>query len=94
MLFRVNRYLSPGPELGVGIMGQPSRHYYFHRPLSVLLSPCFAAGFVLDAFEEPNPHAISKSAPSALSWDNYTEIPPILVMRLIAQPRAGASDRT
>lgn len=90
---QVNRYLSLVPELGVGITGQPSRHYYFHRPLSVLLSACFAAGFVLDAFEEPNPHAVPESA-APLSWDNFTEIPPVLVMRLIARPRAGASDCT
>jgi 2-polyprenyl-3-methyl-5-hydroxy-6-metoxy-1,4-benzoquinol methylase len=90
---QVNRYLSLAPELGVGITGQPSRHYYFHRPLSVLLSACFAAGFVLDAFEEPSPHAVHTSD-APLSWDNYTEIPPILVVRLIARPRAGASERT
>jgi 2-polyprenyl-3-methyl-5-hydroxy-6-metoxy-1,4-benzoquinol methylase len=89
---QINRYLNLVPELGVGITGQPSRHYYFHRPLSVLLSACFAAGFVLDAFEEPNPHAMPKS-PAPLSWDNFTEIPPILVVRLIARPLAAASDR-
>ena len=53
----------------------------WHRPLSVLFSACFAAGFVLDAFEAPVPNAPSKSAAS-LSWDNYTEIPPILAVRL------------
>ena len=78
---RVNRYLSIVPELGVGILGQPSLHYYFHRPLSVLLSACFAAGFVLDAFEEPSSNAAPKTA-ALLNWDNYTEIPPILIVRL------------
>jgi ubiquinone/menaquinone biosynthesis C-methylase UbiE len=90
---QVNRYLGLVPELGVGIIGQPSPHYYFHRPLSVLLSACFAAGFALDAFEEPDPHAVPKSN-APLSWDHYTEIPPILVVRLIARSRAGASEHT
>jgi 2-polyprenyl-3-methyl-5-hydroxy-6-metoxy-1,4-benzoquinol methylase len=82
---RVTRYLGIEPEQGIGIVGQPTAHYYFHRPLSVLLSACFAAGFVLDGFEEPPPHIHSKSA-TPLSWDNYTEIPPILVVRLRVKP--------
>ncbi len=91
---RVTRYLGLAPELGIGIPGQPARHYYFHRPLSVLLSACFAAGFMLDAFEEPNPHAVPPS-PSPLSWDHYTEIPPILIvrLRLAASPPCPASER-
>lgn len=78
---RVNRYLGLAPEPGIGIPGQPAPHYFFHRPLSVLFSACFAAGFVLDGVKEPPPLASPKS-PSPLSWDNYTEIPPILVARL------------
>jgi 2-polyprenyl-3-methyl-5-hydroxy-6-metoxy-1,4-benzoquinol methylase len=78
---QVHRYLSLGPALGTGIAGQPESHYYFHRPLSALFSASFAAGFVLDAFEEPNPHAVTPSG-SLLSWDHFTEIPPILVVRL------------
>jgi 2-polyprenyl-3-methyl-5-hydroxy-6-metoxy-1,4-benzoquinol methylase len=77
---RVSRYLG-APEPGTGILGQPEPHYYFHRPLSALLSACFAAGFVLDGFEEPATGAVPKSA-APLSWDNYTEIPPILAARL------------
>jgi SAM-dependent methyltransferase len=77
---RVNRYLGLAPERGIGIVGQPAPHYYFHRPLSILFSACFAAGFILDGLEEPAPHLAAKSAP--LSWDNYTEIPPILAVRL------------
>jgi len=78
---QVHRYLSLEPALGTGIAGQPSSHYYFHRPLSALLPACFAAGFVLDALEEPNPHAAQPTG-SLLSWDHLTEIPPVLVVRL------------
>jgi 2-polyprenyl-3-methyl-5-hydroxy-6-metoxy-1,4-benzoquinol methylase len=78
---RVSRYLGLAPEPGTGILGQPEPHYYFHRPLSALLSACFTAGFVLDGFEEPGTNAVPKSV-APLSWDNYTEIPPILAARL------------
>jgi 2-polyprenyl-3-methyl-5-hydroxy-6-metoxy-1,4-benzoquinol methylase len=78
---RVNRYLGLAPEPGIGILGQPAPHYYFNRPLSVLLSACFGAGFVVDGFEEPTFNIASKSL-NPLSWDNYTEIPPILAVRL------------
>jgi 2-polyprenyl-3-methyl-5-hydroxy-6-metoxy-1,4-benzoquinol methylase len=78
---KVSRYLSLAPEPGIGIVGQPQPHYYFHRPLSVLLSACFAAGFVLDGLEEPAPRVTPQTA-APLSWDNYQEIPPILAARL------------
>jgi len=78
---RISHYLGLTPELGIGILGQPSPHLYFHRPLSVLFSACFEAGFVVDGLEEPPPFASSKSV-APLSWDNYTEIPPILAVRL------------
>ena len=67
--------------MGLGILGQPVPHYYFHRPLSVLLAACFAAGFVVDGFEEPAPGTLGQ-AEKPLTWDNYTEIPPILAVRL------------
>jgi 2-polyprenyl-3-methyl-5-hydroxy-6-metoxy-1,4-benzoquinol methylase len=82
---RVHQYLGLVPEPGIGIIGQPLPHYYFHRPLSVLLSACFAAGFVLDGFEEPAFDGATKSA-TPLSWDNYTEIPAILAVRLRVRP--------
>jgi 2-polyprenyl-3-methyl-5-hydroxy-6-metoxy-1,4-benzoquinol methylase len=78
---RVDRYLGLTPEAGIGIAGQPEAHYYFHRPLSVLLAACFAAGFVVDGWEEPAPGAVNRSG-NPLTWDNYTEIPPILVVRM------------
>jgi len=49
----VRRYLQSGAQPGVAFQGQPVPHFYFHRPLSALLAPAFAAGFVLDGLEEP-----------------------------------------
>jgi hypothetical protein len=82
---KVTRYLGLTPELGIGIAGQPLPHYYFHRPLSTLFSACFAAGFILDGLEEPAPN-VPPPAAAPLSWDNYTEIPPILAVRLRPAP--------
>ncbi|PYT19647.1 MAG: SAM-dependent methyltransferase [Acidobacteria bacterium] len=77
---RVKRYKGLTPQRAVGMVGQPQPHYYFHRPLQILLATCFVAGFVLDGLEEP---AFDVSAGDlTLRWDNCAEIPPILVARL------------
>ena len=78
---RIERYLAPRPFEGLGIVGQPVPQYYFHRPLSVLLSTCFEAGFVLDGVEE---RAFDESveADRELSWANFRETPPMMAMRL------------
>lgn len=77
---KVSRYIQPWTERGIGIVGQPSSHYYFHRPISVLFNACFQAGFALDGLEEP-----VDTAPNRVwhSWGvNYAEIPPALVVRM------------
>ena len=77
---RVRQYLGLTPQKGIGIMGQPQPHYYFHRPLHTLLGTCFAAGMVLDGLEEP---AFTTSPRTFVaSWDNCGEIPPVLAARL------------
>jgi len=78
---KIERYLTPQPFEGLGIVGQPVPQYYFHRPLSVLLNTCFEAGFVLDGFEE---RAFDESveANHAFSWANFRETPPMMAMRL------------
>ena len=84
----VSNYIRPASWQGVGIPGQPTAHYYFHRPLSVLLSACFSAGFVLDGLEEPVFDDAEETA-RPLGWANFKEIPPVLVARLrLAQERA------
>jgi 2-polyprenyl-3-methyl-5-hydroxy-6-metoxy-1,4-benzoquinol methylase len=77
---KVARYLSVPPEKGVGKPGQPTPHYYFHRPLRILLTPCFQAGFVLTGLEEPA--FPQRDETRTLNWESYPEIPPILVARL------------
>jgi SAM-dependent methyltransferase len=79
---RVKRYKGLVPQRAVGIIGQPQPHYYFHRPLQALFAACFAAGFVLDGFEEPAFDIPSEDF--ALRWNNCAEIPPVLVARLRA----------
>jgi 2-polyprenyl-3-methyl-5-hydroxy-6-metoxy-1,4-benzoquinol methylase len=78
---KVSRYLTANAAKGVGVLGQPRPQYYFDRPLSLLLNTCFAAGFVLDCLEEP---AFPLGAPSKrpFSWENFSEIPPVLAARL------------
>jgi 2-polyprenyl-3-methyl-5-hydroxy-6-metoxy-1,4-benzoquinol methylase len=74
-------YLTPRAHLGEGIMGQPEPHYYFSRPLSVLLAAGFQNGFVLDALAEPGFGPGGRDGRSVNS-KNMPEIPPILVGRM------------
>jgi 2-polyprenyl-3-methyl-5-hydroxy-6-metoxy-1,4-benzoquinol methylase len=81
---KITKYLYSAPQKGIGILGQPAAHYYFNRPLHILLNSCFQAGLVLDGLEEPSfdyPHDGSQSE-RLLSWIHYHEIPPVLVVRL------------
>ncbi len=77
----VCRYARPFHARGLGMVGQPVPQIYFHRPLSVLFGAFFRTGFVLDALEEPTfpPEAVPDRS---LSWNNFPEIPPVLVARM------------
>jgi len=77
---KVVSYATPRIQKGAGIRGEPVPHYYFHRPLSVLLGACFAAGLVADGLEEPT---FAGAAPERRSfdWRNYGETPAVLVVR-------------
>jgi 2-polyprenyl-3-methyl-5-hydroxy-6-metoxy-1,4-benzoquinol methylase len=77
---KISQYATPTTHKGVGIIGQPASQYYFHRPLNVLFGACFRAGFVLDALEEPTFDADAKPN-RPFSWENYHEIPPVLIAR-------------
>jgi 2-polyprenyl-3-methyl-5-hydroxy-6-metoxy-1,4-benzoquinol methylase len=77
----VQAYITPQAARGLGVIGQPVPHYYFHRPLSALLKRCFQAGFVIDGLEEPVFPAGSQGR-RPTSWENFKEIPPVLVVRL------------
>jgi 2-polyprenyl-3-methyl-5-hydroxy-6-metoxy-1,4-benzoquinol methylase len=78
---KVAHYSIPSVKKGLGMLGQPVRQLYFHRPLSMLLGACFAAGFVLDGLEEPTFAQASFDA-THVSWVSYTDIPPVLAARL------------
>ncbi|MFH1572272.1 MAG: class I SAM-dependent methyltransferase [Gemmatimonadota bacterium] len=82
----VTGYLTPTARKTEGIVGQPEPQWLFHRPLSALLRPAFAAGFVLDALEEPALPAPEPRRPTP-RWDDMPDIPPVLVARLrLASP--------
>ena len=81
---KVSTYLHMKPQKGLGISGQPVPHYYFHRPLHVLLGTAFYAGLIMDGLEEPAFDASSKSK-RTLSWANFREIPPVLTVRMKAR---------
>ena len=78
---KVSRYIESYGRLGVGIDGEPNPHYYWHRPLSLILNTAFQAGLVLDGLEEPVFPPDTKSH-SALGWGNFRAIPPTFVARL------------
>lgn len=78
---KISRYITPSHTRGLGMLGQPTPHYYFHRSLSDIFTASFRAGLVLDGMEEPV-FDDTTSSPRPLSWANYREIPPVLVARL------------
>lgn len=78
---KVSEYLEAKMHRGIGIIGQPQAHYYFDRPLSLLLGEGFAAGFTLDGLEEPAFQPGAKAG-HPLGWANFPQIPPVLVARL------------
>ena len=78
---KIERYQTPQPYEGLAIVGQPVPSLIFHRPLSVLLTMCFEAGFVLDGIEE-RVFDDSVEADRELSWANFKETPPMMALRL------------
>ena len=64
------------------LRNQPQAQLYFDRPLTYYLNLGFQNGFVLDGFEE---RAFSPEQPQSnpLAWGgNFSEIPPVVVMRM------------
>ena len=79
---KLRTYLDLPPVKGAGAPGEPSPHYYYHRPLSELLGAAFAAGFVLDGLLEPAFSRDDADNSAGLSWTKLTQIPPVLTGRL------------
>lgn len=78
---KVSKYSGVWHQKGLGMIGQPAPHYYFHRTISDLLNTFFRYGFVLDGIEEPCFEG-QVDANRPLSWVNFRGIPPALVARL------------
>lgn len=78
---KLTRYSQPEAHKGLGVRGQPAAQYYFHRPLNNLFRLCFKAGFVIDGLEEPV-FDLAAQPNRPFSWTNFTQIPPVLAVRL------------
>lgn len=86
---KLRHYLDMPPVKGSGAPGEPTPHYYCHRPLGELLGTAFAAGFVLDALLEPAYEAEAKGSSSNLGWSRFRQFPPILSGRLRLNYKEG-----
>lgn len=79
---KLSGYLTSFTARGIALRNQPQPQIYFHRPLNELLRPFMAAGFVLDALEEPA-FAADNRPDKIDNWSgNYSEFPPVLIARL------------
>ncbi len=81
---KVSQYMTPHHARGAAMRNQPRPQLYFERPLQYYLNLGFRNGFVLDGFEE---RAFPPDHPQAnpLGWGGkFSEIPPVLVARLVA----------
>jgi 2-polyprenyl-3-methyl-5-hydroxy-6-metoxy-1,4-benzoquinol methylase len=84
---KISRYQSPYKSMGVAMHGQPVPHPYFHRSLESLLAPGLCAGFVLDGLEERSFPPDYAGGTTQLSWSgHFSEIPPVLVVRMRRRP--------
>ena len=82
---KVSRYMTPYNAEGVALRNQPKPQLYFERPIQYYMNIGFQNGFVADGFEE---RAFPADHPQTnpLSWGgNFSEIPPVLVMRMRLQ---------
>lgn len=51
---QIYKYLTPEPYKAIGIKGQSTPHFMFHRPLAYYCNLFFKTGFTLDGIEEPS----------------------------------------
>jgi len=88
---KVSRYMTPSTGRGLAMRGQPQAQFYFDRPLQSYFDLGFANGFIVDGFEE---RAFPPEHPQKhpLSWGgNYSEIPPVVVVRMRLTSTAPAA---
>src|SRR5690606_6017935 len=79
---KIGAYLDVPPTKATGAPNEPVPHYYYHRPLHQLLGEAFAAGLVLDGLEEPAFGAEDADPVRPLTWNHFTQIPPVMAARL------------
>ena len=80
---KVRDYIHSTVARAAAIRGQPRAQLVFHRPLQALFGAAFAAGFVIDALEEPTFPPDHPPGRYALAWGpNYASIPPVLIARM------------
>lgn len=78
---KISRYMTSYQAKGLALRNQPKPQMYFQRPMQYYMKLGFQNGFVLDGFEE---RAFPSDTPQKLplTWGgNFSEIPPVLVMR-------------
>ena len=83
---KISEYLDMPPVKGAGAPGEPVPHSYYHRSLQDLLGAAFVAGFAVDALLEPAFAMEDAENIEKLTWQHYTQIPPILTARLRVMP--------
>ena len=79
---KLRAYLDVPPVKGAGAPGEPTPHYYYHRPLADLLGAAFEAGFVLDSLLEPTFSPEDPAKTERLDWYSFAQFPPVLSGRL------------
>lgn len=78
---KVQKYLSAFTFEQMGIEGQPTPHFCYHRPLGELVKPAFENGFMIDGIEERTYPTHDLSNVDPLSRKSFPEIPSVLGIR-------------
>jgi SAM-dependent methyltransferase len=79
---RISNYLDIPPRKGLGVVGQPEMHYFFHRPLSDILNLAFTHGMMMDGIMEPAFADRGEDLDDRHAWINVPMLPPMLAARL------------
>jgi len=83
---RVDAYQTPSRSHDMAMRGQPAATLFFHRSISALLRPAFAAGLVLDALEESS-FSTDHESGGPNSWGGrLAEFPAVLAGRMRRLP--------
>jgi len=78
---KLTRYLCATRSRAVGARDEPTPHNFYHRPLHDLLGQAFAAGFVLEALEEPGFLPTVAGEARREGQDEFWQFPPVLAGR-------------